>query len=102
MIYIDEKTRIAKVDDNNLQIESLHTVHKKKNGIETGEVIERWEWEGYYGDLSSALIGIYKKKLFETVEQGILLQDIAKHINDVGESIKTSVKSLKTSENELV
>lgn len=65
MIYLNEKLRISKADERNLQLEAyLPTVSKKTN-----ETSMQWKWIGYYGDLKSALAGALKQQIFELADQ---------------------------------
>lgn len=97
MIQINEKLRISTLDDKNLQIEVLTIVNKKKDGIKTGEQEKKWLWAGYYGDLKSALLGILKKQLFETVNEENQLKDIVRKIEDAETSIIKAIQDKRIS-----
>lgn len=92
MIYINNKLRISKVDDNCLQIEvNKETVSKK-----TKEKTMKWQWAGYYGDLKSAFIGILKKKLFSLMEEELALKDIIDRIDKSEKNILQAIKDNAT------
>lgn len=96
MIYINDKTRISKLDDFSLQIEVLRKIHGKN-----GEEREEWKWYGYYGDLASALVGVYKKQLYDSTEQKLLLEDVISYIDKTTLGIKEVVKQI-SSKNTLI
>lgn len=60
-MQINDKLRIVKQDDNNLVLEELREVKSKKLGT-----IKKWCWYGYYGTMKSALIGAFKKIIFDS------------------------------------
>ena len=78
MILINDKTRIVKVDYNNLAIEELKTVTNKQN-----ESYQAWCRCGYYGSLRSALIGVLDKELFNCADEELTLQQLVKKIEIV-------------------
>ena len=78
MIQINERTRIIKVDDNNLAIEELKTITNKQN-----ESCQEWRRCGYYGSLRSALIGVLDKELFNCAEEDLTLQKLVNKIDIV-------------------
>lgn len=83
MIYINDKLRISKVDDNCLQIEAL----KETTSKSTKEISLKWMWQGYYGDLRSAMLGVLKKQLFDTAGEEIQLKNIISRIESAEKNI---------------
>lgn len=88
MIYITDTVRISKVDENCLQIETYVSVTSKK----TRQTAMQWKWVGYYGDLRSALVGAFKKQLFDTADEELQLKDIIERIDAAVENIKNAHK----------
>ena len=88
MIYINEKLRISKFDENNLQIEE----YRKGINPKTKEEVWKWKWCGYYGDLKTALLGVLKYKLFECVEEELDLQEVLSKIEEARQNIITAVE----------
>ncbi len=60
-MQINDKLRIVKKDNNNLVLEEFRDVESKKEGT-----IKKWCWCGYYGSMKSALIGAFKKIIFDS------------------------------------
>lgn len=89
MIYVNDKLRISKVDDNCLQIEVLKETISKK----TKEKTMKWQWAGYYGDLTNAFIGILRKHLFNLVEEEVNLKDIISRIKTIESNIVEAITS---------
>ena len=87
MIYINEKLRIRKTDDYNLQLEE----YRKGINPKTKEETYSWKWVGYYGDLKSALSGVLKKQLFDTADEEILLKDLVAKIDVAQQNIMNGV-----------
>ena len=87
MIYINNNLRISKVDERCLQIERYKVVEKKVNGKKTGELLNRWEWCGFYGDIKSALIGIFRKQLFDTADEELTLKHLIEKIDKAENNI---------------
>lgn len=91
MLQINEKLRISKLDDKNLQIEQLKEVESKKLGKH-----KEWCWCGYYSTLKSALLGVLTKQLFDSVDEQTTLIDtintITKAENEISDAIKTITK----------
>ena len=87
MIQINNKLRIVKNDDKNLVIEELRTIESEKKGTH-----EEWCWCGYYGDLRSALNGVLKKKLFDTVEEELTITDLIAKIDSAKNEILNAIK----------
>ena len=93
MIYINDKLRISKVDERCLQIEKYKTVEKKENGRKTGEILNRWEWAGFYGDIKSALIGVLRKQLFDSTDEELTLKQLIEKIDAAENEILKAVKN---------
>ena len=77
MFQINDKVRIRKVDEYSLAIEVNRKVKNKK----TGEVSMKWAFDGYYGNLQGALLGVLSKELFNTTEEKTTLTNIVKKID---------------------
>jgi len=90
MLQINDKLRIRKLDDNNLVIEVLKTINSEKKGIH-----DEWRWYGYYGNLQTALSGVLKKLLFDSVEEELTIQTIINKIDDAEYKI---IKAMKEGE----
>lgn len=84
MIYITDTLRISKVDENCLQLETYAAVTSKK----TRQTTMQWKWNGYYGDLRSALAGALRRQLFDTVDEELQLKDLIARIDTAVETIK--------------
>ena len=95
MIYINEKLRIRKIDDRNLQLEEYRKPNEKSGTIK--EDTEKWRWCGYYGDLKSALLGALTKQLFDSVENELTLKDVISRIDEARADIITAIDKLKNS-----
>lgn len=61
MIYINERLRISRLDEYNLQLEEY------RKGINPKTKEEVWSWKrcGYYGNLKSACFGALSKIMFD-------------------------------------
>lgn len=95
MIYINDKLRIRKLDDRNLQLEEYRKPSEKSGTIK--ENTEKWRWCGYYGDLKSALLGALTKQLFDSAENELTLKDIISRIDEARAEIITAIDKLKNS-----
>lgn len=95
MIYINDKLRIRKLDDRNLQLEEYRKPSGKSGTIK--ENTEKWRWCGYYGDLKSALLGALTKQLFDSAENELTLKDIISRIDEARAEIITAIDKLKNS-----
>ena len=90
MIQINDKIRIVKIDKLNLQLETLEEVHKKD-----GTVANEWKWNGYYGDLKSAINGALKYCLMELATEDITtLSELIEHIDNIDKELKKAVERL--------
>ena len=90
MIQITEKIRITKLDKLNLQLEVLEPVNKKD-----GTVAYEWKWNGYYGDLKSAIGGVLKHCLMELATEDITtLSEIVERIDNIDKELKKAVERL--------
>lgn len=83
MIIINENVRINKFDECNLQIEVKQEVVNRK----TKEKSLQWANYGYYSNLKSALIGVLRKELLETVEEEHTIETLIMRINEIEEDI---------------
>lgn len=90
MIQINDKIRITKCDKLNLQLEVLEPVNKKD-----GTVAYEWKWNGYYGDLKSAINGVLKHCLMELATEDIkTLSELVEHIDEIDKELKKAVERL--------
>ena len=90
MIQINDKIRIVKIDKLNLQLETLEEVHKKD-----GTVANEWKWNGYYGDLKSAINGALKYCLMELATEDIsTLSELIERIDNIDKELKKAVERL--------
>lgn len=90
MLQINDKVRIVRSDENNLQIEELRTVTSKKLGSH-----EEWCWCGYYSTLKSALLGVLSKQLFDCIEEETNLIDVINAITKAQDEIVKACENLK-------
>lgn len=90
MIQINDKIRITKCDKLNLQLEVLEPVNKKD-----GTVAYEWKWNGYYGDLKSAIGGVLKHCLMELATEEITtLSQLIERIDNIDKELKKAVEKL--------
>ena len=87
-MQINDKLRIIRKDDNNLALEELRDVESKKQGT-----IKKWCWCGYYGCLKSALVGAFKKIIFDSECEQI--KDLIKVIDKTEQDIIAAIKGAK-------
>lgn len=88
MIYINEKLRIAKLDEHNLQIEE----YRKGVNPKTKEEVWSWKWFGYYGDLRTACLGALSKIMFDYADEELTLKEVLAKIEEAREQIENAVK----------
>ena len=86
MIYITNTLRISKLDDNCLQLEGYKEVISKKHRTS----IQKWCRIGYYGDIRSALVGAFKKQLFDTADEELQLKDLVERIDAAVNNIQNA------------
>ena len=90
MIQINDKIRITKCDKLNLQLEVLEPVNKKDV-----TVAYKWKWNGYYGDLKSAIGGVLKHCLMELATEDITtLSQLIERIDTIDKELKKAVEKL--------
>lgn len=90
MIQIKDKIRITRLDKLNLQLEVLEPVNKKD-----GTVANEWKWNGYYGDLKSAINGVLKHCLMELATEDITtLSELIERIDNIDKELKKAVERL--------
>ena len=90
MIQITDKIRITRLDKLNLQLETLEPVNKKD-----GTVANEWKWNGYYGDLKSAIGGVLKHCLMELATEDIkTLSELIERIDNIDKELKKAVAKL--------
>ena len=89
MIQINDKIRIVRLDKLNLQVETFEEVHKKD-----GSIGMAWKWNGYYGDLRSAIGGVLKHCLMLLADEEISdLKALIQRIDEVEKELKGRVKN---------
>ena len=92
MIQINDKIRITRLDNLNMQIEVLSDIINPK----TKEKRKGWKWYGYYGDLKSAINGVLKHCLMELLDEDIKnLEQLAKRIDEIDKELKENIKKLQ-------
>lgn len=95
MLQINDKLRITKVDDKNLQIEQLREIESKKLGKHS-----EWCWCGYYGTLQSALLGVLSKQLFDSVQEKICISDLINKIDKYEQEIINAIGTAQEDNND--
>jgi hypothetical protein len=89
MIQITDKIRIVRLDKLNLQLETLEEVNKKD-----GTAAYEWKWNGYYGDLKSAIGGVLKHCLMELANEDIkTLSELIERIDNIDKELKGAIKN---------
>ena len=89
MIQINDKIRIIRLDEKNLQLEEYRKVINKKTKEERFE----WCWLGYYGDLKSAINGVLKHCLMELATEEIsTLSELVERIDNIDKELKKAVE----------
>ena len=94
MLQINDKLRVRRIDDKNLVIEEYND---KIVNPRTKEITSGWQWCGYYGDLKTALNGVLKKKLMDSVKEELQIKDIITRIEKVENDIK-NMKEIEVKE----
>lgn len=94
MLQINDKLRIRRSDDKNLVIEEYND---KIVNPRTKEITSGWQWCGYYGDLKTALNGVLKKELMDSVKEELQIKDIITRIEKVENDIK-NMKEIEVKE----
>lgn len=84
MIQINDKLRIVKTDEYNLQLQGYQEIVNPR----TKELRYGWVGCGWYGDVKSALIGALKKTLFDLGEGEVV-------------TIKGVIEQIEKTENEI-
>ena len=91
MIQITDKIRITRLDKLNLQLETLEPVNKKD-----GTVAYEWKWNGYYGDLKSAIGGVLKHCIMELATEDIkTLSELVERIDNIEKELKKAVSNIE-------
>ena len=91
MIYINDKLRISKLDERNLQLEE----YRKGVNPKTKEEVWSWKWCGYYGDLRTACLGALSKIMFDYVDEELTLKEVLAKIDEAREQIANAVKGVQ-------
>ena len=97
MIYINSTLRIKVLDDRNLQLEEYRTGVAKQ----TGKKITRWYHCGYYGKLKEALIGALNKRLFDSAQNEMTINEVIAKIDEVRNEIMSAVDKLTSEGKEI-
>ncbi len=88
MIQINDTIRITRCDKINLQVEVLSEVTNPK----TNEKRKEWKWNGYYGDLRSAIGGVLKHCLMSLANEEIsTLSKLLCRIDEIEKELKKAV-----------
>lgn len=87
MIQINEKVRIRRLDERNLQLEEYRKIVNPKTKDERYD----WVWLGYYGDLRSALNGVVKHCSTILIDEDLKnCKEVIKRLEEIkNEIIKT-------------
>lgn len=85
MIQINDSVRITRLDKLNLQVETLETVVNP----ETKQERQEWKWQGYYGTLRSAFVGVLNHATMKLVDEDIKgVREIIARLDQIKEQIK--------------
>ena len=90
MIYINEKLRISKLDERNLELQE----YRKCVNPKTKEEVWSWKWCGYYGDLRTACLGALSKIMFDYADEEMNLKEVLAKIDEAREQIANAVKGV--------
>ena len=89
MIQINDKIRIIRLDEKNLQLEE----YRKGVNPKTKAEVWSWKWCGYYGDLKSAINGVLKHCLMELATEEIsTLSELIERIDNIDKELKKAVE----------
>lgn len=91
MIYINEKLRISKLDERNLELQE----YRKGVNPKTKEEVWSWKWCGYYGDLRTACLGALSKIMFDYADEEMTLKEVLAKIDEAREQIANAVKGVQ-------
>ena len=91
MIQINERLRISRADDRNLQVEELVQKKTKK-----GEVYEDWEVLGYYSTLEGACRGVYKRFTLLSVDEVESLEQVITYLENARSRLSKSITEAST------
>ena len=90
MIQVNDKIRIVRIDKLNLELQEYRCVVDKKTKAERYD----WCWVGYYGDLRSAIGGMFKHCLMELTEKEVKgWQEIVDKIDEIEKMLKGAVEN---------
>ena len=88
MIQINDKIRIVRLDENNLQIEEYRKIINSK----TKEPRYDWVRIGYYGTLKQAISGVLTRLSTCLVDEDICCcSEILKRLEDIREEMRNAV-----------
>lgn len=91
MIYINDKLRISKLDERNLELQE----YRKGVNPKTKEEVWSWKLCGYYGDLRTACLGALSKIMFDYVDEETTLKEVLAKIDESREQIENAVKGVQ-------
>ena len=92
MVQINDKVRIIKIDERNLQVEE----YRKCIDPKTKQESFKWKWVGYYGDLQSAFGGAIKHCGMLLADQDLKsVQEVIAKLDKIEKEVKSAVKGIK-------
>lgn len=92
MIQINDKVRIIKLDERNLQVEE----YRKCVDPKTKQESWKWKWVGYYGDLQSAFGGAIKHCGMLLSDQDFQsVQEVIAKLDKIEKDVKSAVNGIK-------
>lgn len=84
MLYINKGLRVRRYDDFNIIIERK----AKRKNKETGKGTMIWKVLGYYGNLSSAMQGLFDYMTTEEMDKNMhSLESLKKSIENIGKKL---------------
>lgn len=85
MLYINKGLRVRRYDDLNIIIERK----AKRTNKETGKGTMIWKVLGYYGNLSSAMQGLFDYMTTEEMDKNMhSLESLKKSIENIGNKLE--------------
>ena len=91
MIQINEKLRIRKVDNMNLELEEYRCIVDKKTKAERYD----WMWVGYYGDLRSALGGAIKRCAMSLADEDLQgIKAVMERLDKIESDVKNAISKI--------
>ena len=88
MIQVNDKIRIAKRDNLNLELQE----YRKKVDPKTKAERYDWCWLGYYGDLKSAIGGMLKYCITALTDEELVgWKSVLNRINEIEKELKVAI-----------